>query len=74
MQVLLDFHYSDSWADAGKQIIPAGWADIHDTDALADTLYRYTAYILATLDPPGPDARDGAGGQRDQSGNADAGR
>jgi arabinogalactan endo-1,4-beta-galactosidase len=53
MEVLLDFHYSDSWADAGKQIIPAGWADIHDTDALADTLYRYTAYIMATLDHQG---------------------
>lgn len=53
MQVLLDFHYSDSWADAGKQIIPAGWAGIHDTDALADTLYRYTAYILTTLDKQG---------------------
>lgn len=53
MQVLLDFHYSDSWADAGKQIIPAAWADIHDTDALADTLYRYTAYILAALDHQG---------------------
>jgi arabinogalactan endo-1,4-beta-galactosidase len=22
MQVLLDFHYSDSWADAGEQIVP----------------------------------------------------
>ena len=53
MQVLLDFHYSDSWADAGKQIIPAAWADIHDPDALADTLYRYTGYILATLDHQG---------------------
>jgi arabinogalactan endo-1,4-beta-galactosidase len=53
MQVLLDFHYSDSWADAGKQIIPAAWADLHDTDALADTLYRYTSYILATLDHQG---------------------
>src|SRR3569833_2582962 len=53
MQVLLDFHYSDSWADAGKQIIPAAWADIHDPDALADTLYRYTAYVMATLDHRG---------------------
>lgn len=53
MQVLLDFHYSDSWADAGKQIIPAAWADIHDPDALADTLYRYTAYVMATLDHQG---------------------
>jgi arabinogalactan endo-1,4-beta-galactosidase len=28
MQVLLDFHYSDSWADGGKQPIPAAWSGI----------------------------------------------
>lgn len=28
MQVQLDFHYSDSWADAEHQIIPRAWADI----------------------------------------------
>jgi arabinogalactan endo-1,4-beta-galactosidase len=53
MQVLLDFHYSDSWADAGKQYTPKAWEDITDTDALADTLYRYTTYVLATLDHQG---------------------
>src|SRR5436190_1187500 len=25
MKVLLDFHYSDSWADPGKQEIPLAW-------------------------------------------------
>ncbi len=49
MQVLLDFHYSDSWADAGKQPIPQDWADITDDAKLADTLYQYTTYILTTL-------------------------
>lgn len=53
MQVLLDFHYSDSWADAGKQYTPKAWEDISDTAALEDTLYRYTYYILATLDHQG---------------------
>jgi arabinogalactan endo-1,4-beta-galactosidase len=28
MQVQLDFHYSDSWADAEHQIIPQAWAEI----------------------------------------------
>lgn len=28
LQVQLDFHYSDSWADAEHQIIPQGWAGI----------------------------------------------
>jgi arabinogalactan endo-1,4-beta-galactosidase len=53
MQVLLDFHYSDSWADGGKQIVPQAWAGISDPGALADTLYQYTYYILTTLDRQG---------------------
>lgn len=52
-QVLLDFHYADSWADAGKQPIPKAWEGITDDDALADTLYDYTYYILTTLDRQG---------------------
>lgn len=53
MSVLLDFHYSDTWADPGKQIIPAAWADITDTDALAQAVYDYTAGVLADLDQQG---------------------
>jgi arabinogalactan endo-1,4-beta-galactosidase len=49
MQVLLDFHYADSWADAGKQPIPQDWRGITDDAKLADTLYQYTYYILTTL-------------------------
>ena len=30
LQVLLDFHYSDSWADGGKQPIPQDWSGITD--------------------------------------------
>ena len=25
-QLLLDFHYSDTWADPGHQTVPAAWA------------------------------------------------
>ncbi|MGH8264456.1 MAG: glycoside hydrolase family 53 protein [Steroidobacterales bacterium] len=53
MQSLLDFHYSDDWADGGKQIIPAAWANITDTDALAEALYRFTFDTLAALDHDG---------------------
>ena len=49
MQVLLDFHYADSWADGGKQPMPASWAGITDDAKLADTLYQYTYYVLTTL-------------------------
>ncbi|HWA91041.1 MAG TPA: arabinogalactan endo-1,4-beta-galactosidase [Rhizomicrobium sp.] len=53
MQVLLDFHYSDTWADGDKQIVPAAWAKIADPDALAQALYRYTLDTLAALDRDG---------------------
>ena len=53
MQVLLDFHYSDSWADGDKQIIPKAWAGITDNAALAQALYQYTYDTLTTLDRAG---------------------
>jgi arabinogalactan endo-1,4-beta-galactosidase len=53
LQVLLDFHYSDDWADAGKQIIPAAWAGIKDETALAQSLYQYTFDTLTTLNQAG---------------------
>jgi arabinogalactan endo-1,4-beta-galactosidase len=53
MQVLLDFHYSDSWADGGKQVIPKAWAGITDNAALAQTLYQYTYDTLTKLDHDG---------------------
>ncbi|HYF70681.1 MAG TPA: glycosyl hydrolase 53 family protein [Ohtaekwangia sp.] len=46
MQVLLDFHYSDVWADPGTQKIPAAWKSIIDIEKLQDSVYNYT---LATL-------------------------
>ncbi|MGD0191776.1 MAG: glycosyl hydrolase 53 family protein [Rhizomicrobium sp.] len=53
MQVLLDFHYSDDWADGDKQIIPAAWAAITDENPLAQALYRYTFDTLTALDRAG---------------------
>ncbi len=52
MQVLLDFHYSDDWADGEKQIAPAAWAKL-DTAAQAKALYAYTRDVLGTLDAQG---------------------
>ena len=50
MNVLLDFHYSDDWADPAKQEIPAAWADqIDDTEALVQLLYDYTYETLENL-------------------------
>ncbi|WP_162415535.1 glycosyl hydrolase 53 family protein [Cyclobacterium roseum] len=41
MKFLLDFHYSDTWADPGKQFMPASWADLKGS-ALEDKIYSYT--------------------------------
>ena len=49
LQVLLDFHYSDTWADGGKQIAPAAWANL-DTDEQARALHDYTLDTLRKLD------------------------
>jgi arabinogalactan endo-1,4-beta-galactosidase len=52
MQVLLDFHYSDDWADGDKQIVPAAWAKL-DTAGQAKALYDYTREVLEGLDRQG---------------------
>lgn len=49
MQTLLDFHFSDTWADPSKQIIPAEWASITDQEELGQALYNYTYNTLITL-------------------------
>lgn len=49
LQVLLDFHYSDTWADGGKQIAPAAWANL-GTDEQVKALHDYTFEILRRLD------------------------
>lgn len=48
MKVLLDFHYSDFWADPAKQDKPASWDGISGV-ALEGKLYKYTADILSSL-------------------------
>jgi arabinogalactan endo-1,4-beta-galactosidase len=49
LQALLDLHYSDDWADGGKQIAPAAWANL-TTDAQAKALHDYTLKTLRKLD------------------------
>ncbi|MBW8735229.1 MAG: glycosyl hydrolase 53 family protein [Asticcacaulis sp.] len=47
-RVMIDFHYSDSWADPGKQTIPAAWTD-HSLAALQSKVYSHTYDILTYL-------------------------
>lgn len=50
MQVLLDFHYSDSWADPEKQQIPGAWEPyLNDSQKLGSLLYEYTYNTLNDL-------------------------
>ncbi|HEX3045642.1 MAG TPA: glycosyl hydrolase 53 family protein [Bacillota bacterium] len=51
-RLLIDFHYSDWWADPGKQIIPAAWANLTGPE-LKQALYDYTYDVLAALGSQG---------------------
>lgn len=53
MKVLLDFHYSDIWADPGAQEIPAAWKDIKEIAVLRDSVYNYTVKSLKFLESKG---------------------
>ena len=54
MRVLLDFHYSDTWADPGNQEIPAAWLpQINNTNVLGQLLYDYTYNVLNELNADG---------------------
>jgi arabinogalactan endo-1,4-beta-galactosidase len=48
MQVLIDLHYADFWADPGKQPIPAAWQG-QDLAALTRTVRDYTADVVAAF-------------------------
>jgi len=51
MDVLLDFHLSDNWADPSKQVIPAAWSGVVDElPILKDSLYNYIYATLAELE------------------------
>ena len=41
MKLLIDFHYSDSWADPGKQNISQDWAK-YDEDKLNEAVEKFT--------------------------------
>ena len=47
MRILIDFHYSDSWADPGKQTKPAAWTG--DINYLKTAVSNHTAEVLNAL-------------------------
>jgi len=48
MGFLLDFHYSDYWADPGKQFKPAAWTG-EDFGQLQQSVYDYTKMVIDSL-------------------------
>ncbi|KAJ3514531.1 hypothetical protein NLJ89_g2321 [Agrocybe chaxingu] len=44
MTLLIDLHYSDTWADPGKQGIPSSWP--RDLDGLNNRIYTYTRDVV----------------------------
>ena len=52
MAVSLDFHYSDFWADPGRQETPAAWLGL-SLEILRDSIYNYTLKTLDKLEAAG---------------------
>lgn len=48
MELMIDFHYSDSWADPGKQFKPITWTGT-DFSQLKDSLKAHTVKVLNAL-------------------------
>ncbi len=52
MGLLLDFHYSDNWADPGKQVKPLAWHDL-DFPNLVKTLHDYSKDVILKMKEAG---------------------
>jgi homoserine O-acetyltransferase len=52
MGLLVDLHYSDTWADPGKQFKPAAWENL-DLSALKKAVYDHTTSVLSLLKAQG---------------------
>ena len=48
MKIMIDFHFSDTWADPGHQTKPAAWAS-QDLNTLKQSLANHTTSVLNTL-------------------------
>jgi len=51
-KLMLDFHYSDTWADPAKQWTPAGWTSLSDAQ-LYQKIYEYTKDALQQMKAAG---------------------
>jgi arabinogalactan endo-1,4-beta-galactosidase len=51
-RIMIDFHYSDTWADPGSQVKPAAWAN-HTFDQLKTDVYDHTFDVMNALKTSG---------------------
>jgi|GEM_PF-252734 len=47
-RIMIDFHYSDTWADPGKQFVPHEWLGL-SVPEMAAALYDFTSLTLQTM-------------------------
>lgn len=52
MSLMLDFHYSDTWADPAKQWTPKAWENLND-EQLVQKIYDYTKDVLLQMTEAG---------------------
>lgn len=52
MGLLINFHYSDSWADPGKQFTPSAWADL-SFEELVKVTHEWTRDAIAKMKDAG---------------------
>ncbi|MBR0514804.1 MAG: glycosyl hydrolase 53 family protein [Clostridia bacterium] len=53
-KLLVDFHYSDFWADPGKQMVPRAWKGM-EIEEKTEAVYEYTKDCLMQLKEAGVD-------------------
>ena len=56
MALMIDFHYSDWWADPGQQNIPAAWKDMN-YEQMKQALADHTRDVLQAIREAGVDVR-----------------
>lgn len=54
LAIMIDFHYSDWWADPGKQFIPEQWKDF-SFEQMCNAVAQHTAYTLKLIKERGID-------------------
>jgi arabinogalactan endo-1,4-beta-galactosidase len=48
LDLFLDFHYSDTWADPSSQTKPSAWVDLN-FETLCDSLEQYSHHVITKL-------------------------